>query len=65
MAQVDHVAATIAAWVAERIVECANDNGDDPLTYATDTEVVNLYVNDISKLVSEKLPNAVREIVKR
>jgi hypothetical protein len=50
----------LASYIANGIVNNATDNEEDPLTYATDEEIVNLYANEIASAVSEALPNLVK-----
>ena len=53
----------LARYVAESMVSNAKDNGDDPLTYLTDVEVVELYAKDLLKEASEQLPNIVKQLI--
>jgi hypothetical protein len=53
----------LAVYVAYCIVENANDNEDDPLTYSTDEEIVVLYATDIADGVSAMLPDLVKSFV--
>jgi hypothetical protein len=50
----------LALYIANGIVNNANDNEEDPLTYSTDEEIVNLYANEIASAVSEALPKLVK-----
>lgn len=51
--------AACAKWIAESIIENARDNDDDPTSYSTDEEVVNLYLRNMASDISEALPKAV------
>jgi hypothetical protein len=50
----------LALYIANGIVNNAIDNEEDPLTYSTDEEIVNLYANEIASAVSEALPKLVK-----
>lgn len=55
----------LATWVASAIVDNAKENQEDPLTYSTDDEIVELYARDMALEVSKLLPALIKKIVKQ
>jgi len=53
--------AICAKWIAERVIENANDNDEDATLYSTDEEVVNLYLRELAADISKALPAAITE----
>lgn len=51
---------TCAAYIADRIIENANDNDEDATTYTTDVEVAELYLKDLAEGVSALLADEIR-----
>lgn len=58
----DEAVTALAAYVAVGIVTNANDNEEDPTTYATDSEIVKLYAKELASAVSDKLPAVVKHL---
>jgi hypothetical protein len=54
-------ATAVAGWVADRMIENANDCDDDVMTYSTDEEVVMLYLNELASEVSKLLPKELKQ----
>jgi len=52
----------LSRHIALSIISNAKDNGEDPLTYATDQEVVMIHAKDLAKDVSEYLPELIKEL---
>lgn len=48
-----------SGWIANAIIENANDNEEDPKTYSTDEEVVMLYLKELARAISSRLPREV------
>lgn len=50
-----------AGYVADRMIENANDTGDDVRTYSVDAEVVELYLRDLAADIGKALPAEIVE----
>jgi len=55
----------MAEHIAACIVWNATDNDEDPLTYSTDAEIVELYCKDAARDISGRLGEEVKKIVAR
>lgn len=52
----------LTAYVAVGIVTSANDNEEDPNTYAMCSEIVKMHAKELFSAVSEKLPEVVKHL---
>ena len=56
-------AKSLAQYIAECMIDNAKDNGEDPLSYSTDVEVVELYAKDLLAETSALLPDIIKQLV--
>jgi hypothetical protein len=59
----DATVVSAALLVAHGIISNAADNNEDPLTYSTSEEVVELYLKDIASDISDILPYILTELL--
>jgi len=58
-------ATALARYAASRIVANAQDNQEDPTSYATDEEVIAQYAKELLRDASTYVPTLVAELTKK
>ena len=54
----------MAEYIALNVVACATDEEEDPLTFVTDAETVEVYAHYIAKDISDRIPQMVELLVR-